>query len=348
MTSGLRPRTSPQRTERNVPDDINLGDKGELVSIGSSEDLRVQYRKNKSRGILKTGLLTVLIVAGFTFAFFTGAWREKQRQSNRISKIQTQETKKTEMVVSWKGSSNIINKEGDLDGDVCVLLSKCFSSKYFVPDPINYPENPLQPCHKTMKVILRAFDNGFYYEGSKLVGFISGESIHDVGYSAINLYNVCVRAEERGKGFAKAMVPEFIKQIVDKRVPKPNPKVYIGLDVDFDTETAVSAFALYAKMGFNRWWEPCPSINDFDYHVLERQNELANPPESSEKRPSLIFPMSQMMLRRRQTLTSQLHDEKGKVYNHFCMVMLLGVDDFGSIGREMKEIIQSALLESNK
>ena len=47
--------------------------------------------------------------------------------------------------------------------------------------------------------------------------------------------------------------------------------------------------------------------------MLERQHDLANPSaESAEKRPSVIFPMSQMMLRRRQTFMSQLRDREAQ------------------------------------
>lgn len=342
MTTGsaLRPRTNPGKQKSSG----NNNTSSEEISIMSKNE---PLKKRRLQGLFKLGLIILLFAGSLIFAFIAGSWKEKQRQSAMIPK--TQGPKKMEMIVSWKGESKEINKEGDLDGDACLFLSKCFTSKYFAPDPIKYPQNPLQPCYKTLKMISRSFDNGFYYEGGRLVGFISGHSLDGRGFSAINLYNVCVRPEERGRGLAKSMVPEFVKQMVDKRVPKPNPKVYIGLDVDFDTETAVSAFALYAKMGFNRWWEPCSSINEFDYYMLERQHDLANPSaESAEKRPSVIFPMSQMMLRRRQTFMSQLRDRRGTVYHHFCMVMVLGADDFGTIGKEMKEMVQTALLESKR
>lgn len=339
--SKLRPRTSPGRTERNENNfnNFNSSDRDSIPSVPG-----VKLQKNNTITILKVGLLVVLIFASIAFAFILGTWREKQIQENLKSK----KTTTTKLLVNWKGT-DMINKAGDLDGDACVLLSKSFLSKHFMPDPINFPDNPLQACQKTLKKLLNGFDNGFFYEGDRLVGFISGDSYNEDEFSVVNLYNVCVRTEERGKGFAKAMVPEFVRQVIDKRVPKPNPLIYIGLDVDFNTETPVAAFALYAKMGFNRWWEPCSSINEFDFRILKRQHELANPPDSSEKRPSVIFPMSQLFLRRSKTYESQLRDEKGQVYKHFCMVMIWGVDDFGAIGTEMKEIVQSALLlESSK
>lgn len=337
--SRLRTRSSPGKLEGsgNNASNSNLSDHNENVKI----------RKNSPRTILKMGLLIVFVGVSIVFAFFLGTWREKQIQSVENSK--KIESKKTKLLVNWRGTDEI-NKEGDLDGDACILLSKSFSSKHFAPDPVNFPDNPLKACHKTLKNILKGFDNGFFYEGDRLVGFISGDPFNAADFSVVNLYNVCVRSEERGKGFAKAMVPEFVRQVIEKRVTKrPKQPIYIGLDVDFSTETPVAAFALYAKMGFNRWWEPCSSINDFDFSVLKRQHDLANPPESSEpQRPSVIFPMSQLFLRRSKTYGNQLLDDKGQVRKHFCMVMAWGVDDFGSIGTEMKEIVQSALLLESK
>ena len=335
---GIRPRTSPGRRERNGS---NSNEQSESIALISGENTR--FRNNNLRTTLKKAILITSVVCSFIFAFYLGSWREKERLSVVFSRLQ--EPKKMKMFVHWRGLANNINQEGDLDREACIILSQCFTSKYLGADPIKYPDNPLQPCQKTLKMILRSYDNGFYYEGDKLVGFISGETVNGADFSFVNLYNVCIRPEGRGKGFAKSMVPEFVKQVVEKRVSKPNPRVYIGLDVDFGTETAVSAFSLYAKMGFNRWWEPCSSINDFDYRVLQRQHNLANPPDSSEKRPSVIFPMSQLFLRRKQTYKSQLFDEMGKPHNHFCMIMILGEDEFGTIGKEMKEIVQSALLE---
>lgn len=98
----------------------------------------------------------------------------------------------------------------------------------------------------------------------------------------MNVYNVCVRKGERGKGVAKAMIPRFIDSLRTRIIAKDHPEVvkplFVGLEVDFETESAVSAFALYSKLGFNRLWQPCVSIKFIDYRALYESTDYANLP----------------------------------------------------------------------
>lgn len=292
------------------------------------------------------GSLAVLV-----FAFYLGGARERSNSLSRFDNLSPQSavvSKKLELKVHWLGTPDTINKFNGAEGDVCTILSDCFKSDYFKPDPIKYPNNPLQPCHNTLKSIYSAFDSGFYFDGPRVVGFLSSDTRKGNGFASVNLFNVCVRREDRGKGIAKSMLPEYIKAVTDMHVTA-GTKVYVGLDVDFDTESAVAAFSLYAKMGFNRWWEPCPSIYNFDYKVIEKQLMMANPeiePNTNpyhNQRPAFLFPMSQLFLRRKDTLQKQIRDSQGKVFNHFCMVMLLGADDFGKIGSDIRDSVKEAL-----
>ena len=79
---------------------------------------------------------------------------------------------------------------------------------------------------------------------------------------------------------------------------------------------------------------------------MERQSTLANPVEletNESSRPTFIFPMSQIILRRQETIKNQLKAGRGKVLTHFCMVMLLGSDDFGAIGSDLKKMVKDSI-----
>ena len=355
-------RTGNRMTSR--PRNLQFQDENEnnsnLLSSASQEELiekgKFKIKKEHTNQWIKAGIICTTAVTLMILFFFLGAARERATSSSKYLSLLPSESKsdgrgkKTmELAVHWSGDPITLNKFGDSDGDACELLSECFKSKYFVRDPEKYPDNPLQPCHATLRNILRSFDSGFYYDGPRLVGFVSSDLKRSEGltggHNSIDIYNVCVRKEERGKGIGKTMIPDFIKAIVDRHNLKDS-KTYVGLDVDFDTESGIAAFAMYAKMGFNRWWEFCPSISSFDYKVMERQSTLANPVEletNESSRPTFIFPMSQIILRRQETIKNQLKAGRGKVLTHFCMVMLLGSDDFGAIGSDLKKMVKDSI-----
>lgn len=339
----LRPRqTAGRAPEKNGNDNDNdIIEKRVHVHVHSHEK---QKKLNRHVQLI---LVIILSLGALVLAVRYGSIRERAAIEKEMAVAVKVEKKKFDLAVHWAGEPVTLTKDGDENADACIILSQCFTSNHFKPDPVKFPNNPYQTCHSTLRSILRSFDSGFYFDGPRLVGFISSDYDNANSFSQISLYNICVRKEERGKGIAKAMVPEFIKSVISKRTPKNIPRVYIGLDVDFDTESAVAAFALYAKMGFNRWWEPCSNIGRFDFNIMERQLLMANPPESTNeseaKPPSFVFPMTQFMLRRKQALNNQIYDSKGKVFTHFCMVMLMGADDFGTVGVDIKDVIQSAL-----
>ena len=138
------------------------------------------------------------------------------------------------------------------------------------------------------------------------------------------------------------MMPQFVDAIRVTRIINsvnynPKKRLFIGLDVDFESETAVSAFALYAKLGFNRWWQPCSSISSFNYHTLIDSDSSSD--------GSLIFPFAQAVLDRPAFLSDAhlINSEGPKVFTHFCMVMLWGADDFGSIGKDILKAVQKSL-----
>lgn len=306
--------------------------------------------QNKLKSLVQMTFIVILSIGALVLAYSYGSIKGKTALEKAMAAKFAK--KKYDLAVHWAGGPVTLTKDGDEDADACIILSQCFHSYHFVPDPVRFPKNPYQTCHSTLRSILRSFDSGFYFDGPRLVGFISSDFSNANTFSQISLYNICIRKEERGKGIAKAMIPEYIKSVIEKRTPKNIPRVYIGLDVDFDTESAVAAFALYAKMGFNRWWEPCSSIARFDFNTMERQLTMANPPEptdnSEPKPPSFIYPMTQLMLRRSESLKKQIFDARGNLFTHFCMVMLMGADDFGTVGVDIRDAVQTALKSKSK
>ena len=342
----MSPRTRPNSSPR-IPSakEFNVNDEENDKNISTTSASKTK-RSDKFNRYIK---LVALLLLGFCLlclSFFLGTLSEKSLGNKKIKTELTVNQKQRRLQVHWAGSKIELSVDGDEDNDACILLSQCFKSKPFAPDPINSPRNPLQECYKSLRSILKSFDSGFYFEGTRLVGFISsGINTNNESFNQISLYNVCVRKENRGMGVAKAMLPEFLKEVLGKRGGGSVKKTFVGLDVNFETESAVSAFALYAKLGFNRWWEPCETIGEFDFNKINRQITLANPEQEATK-PVLLFPASQFFLRREKTLQTEILDAKKAVLSHFCMVMVMGEDDFGSIGADIKKSVQEASKKS--
>lgn len=188
--------------------------------------------------------------------------------------------------IQWKGGESI-NDINDKDRDLCYLLSECFESEEVTPNAARYPDDPMNICHKyVVPYALKTFDSGFLHDSKdKLKGFISIDTEETDEYWRINMFNVCVRRDSRGKGVAKKMINEFIDEIIKKRKSSNNQvKMYAGLDIDFTTPDATSAFWLYTKLGFTSWWQGCPStIIKFDYSKMT-QEMLGMDAKTIEKR----------------------------------------------------------------
>lgn len=303
----VKPRNSPNLQA------CETGDKNE------SEEKEIKLlKKEKLNGRHVLLIISSLMILGFVF--YLGTLMENQNSNNNLLPTNGN---KMNLKINWKGGPH-------RDKDACVLLSQCFTVFQ-------------NGCEDILTKILKGFDNGFYYEGSRLVGFISANTdIVGTGtgpkYGKIFLYNVCIRKEDRGKKIGKLMVPEFIKEIAAKRITKIIPKTFVGLDVDFETETSVSAFTLYAKLGFNRWWQFCENgISHFDFKVLEGQEASAE-----GANPIYNLPMAEFMLGGKRYIESKLKPARAQDAppTHLCMVMLLGQEDFSYIGKNIKQVLE--------
>lgn len=320
----VRPRNSPNLRACEIGDSIHKSDENENEKIEETEN-----KQSKLKTIGFYTFMAALLIGILGLAYYLGTL-------NRNSSQKSSSNSKMVLKMHWAGDKDVLNKYGDKDGDACVLLGDCFKS--LAPDYLKSPSNPYKSCHEDLKDTLRRLDSGFYYEGSRLVGFISAEvSDKEAAYGKMLIYNVCIRKEDRGKRVGKYMVPEFIKTVTEKRFDKTNPKIYVGLDVDFESDTVTSAFALYAKMGFIRWWQ-FGRVSDLDFKTLEDQESKAK----AVTDPIYEFPLAKFMLGGKEYIKKQVVDGKGKRFTHMSMVMLMGKDDFWDIGKVIREAVKEA------
>lgn len=158
-------------------------------------------------------------------------------------------------------------------GDACRILMKCFNE-----DGSIYEDLPT--CHNNMKLILKYYHNTALFDAGLLVGFSSFHyETAPSGAKAISIYNVCVDPAYRQRGLAKRMLAEGVEEM--RAYQKiTGDKLLLALDVDLSTEMAAESFALYAKMGFLRGWQPCRSVADVDWRpvIEDPGNQMTKSP----------------------------------------------------------------------
>lgn len=322
----VRPRNSPNLQACEIGDaNKSTKDTEHHENQANEQKEETLDKQNKLKKYGFYAITAVLILAIVGVAFYLGTLTG----SSSGKGASTSGEGKMELKMHWKGDKDVLNKYGSNEGDACFILAQCFKS--FAPNNLGSPLNPYKSCHDELKRFLADHDNGFYYDGPRLVGFITAETNEESTYGKMVLYNVCIRKEYRGKGVGKFLVPEFVKKVAEKRVT-PNKKVYVGLDVNFESETSNAAFALYAKLGFIRWWQLCGRISDLDFKVLEEQESKAK-----ASTPEYDFPLAKYMLGGKDFISTQV-----KSYKHLCMIMMLDRDDFNSIGKNIKEAVKEA------
>ena len=234
------------------------------------------------------------------------------------------------MALHHAGDPIVLQRNNDPDSDACILLSSCFPDRYFAARPDLNPEAPLSRCQRNLKILLDDYDSGFLYEGKRLVGFISSV-FRDVSLEKtapvspvdpeIELYNVCIHPDDRGRGLARSLVARYLEQLSAVNGFK---SALVGLDVDFKSPSSKEAFTLYAKMGFLRWWQPCRSIADFDFAQVR-----AVPAR---------FPAAWWFLQ-----GQGVKKERFGGFSHFCMVKEWPGDDFHRLGGAMEAAINSSV-----
>lgn len=303
------------------------------------------YTGNDKNYVRKFASLTVLVsMLSLGLGILGGSYwshrktpvkRDKSVLNDPITQANSSNNKKLTVAIHHAGDPIVLHRANDPLSDACVLLSSCFPDNFFGLRP-DLP-NPLEKCHNNIKLLLGSYDSGFMYEGDRLVGFISSileermALTGDESRPVVELYNVCIRKEDRGRGLAKSLVTEYLKQLfLDHNVKS----ALVGLDVNFDTPDAAAAFTLYAKLGFLRWWEPCRTIGRFDFTKLF--------PSAEQKKR---LPLSSWW----QAIgDSSLLKQKMGMFTHFCMVKEWPGDDLYTLGSQIHEVVKEGVQERKK
>lgn len=261
--------------------------------------------------------------------------------------------------------------------DACPLLISCFgeNDRYSV-----YGE---EHCPNNLDLTLKYYDSAYLVEedgvNRKAVGFIS---IHHQRASeltrtrispakdqhALIVYNVCVHPEYRGRGLGKRLVPEFVDAMIkhyklesfaQSRGDNPDdpPPLIVALDVELDTPSSQEAFSIYARQGFIRWIQPCKSVAELDWRIVNDTRGKIHPLGqmlSADRGKYLreayrLDPDNGSIIRTSLTRGPE-RDGQGRVkkdqpkdprlVNHLCMYKYYA-DSYGQIAKDYLHLIQS-------
>lgn len=234
----------------------------------------------------------------------------------------------------------IYEAEGPLNN--CAMLQDCF------PEAEALYKNT-KACHDTMLYLQRVYDNSIVLMQGKSIGYITFHLEVDPDNSKnkiINIYNVCVAREHRNKGIAKRMLEEGLEAMLDHYNLR-GAKVLLGLDVELTTYMAAESFAMYAKMGFMRAWQPCRSVGDVDWRPI-----FNNPTV-----PAVQSPLNSILMDRERYLDEEIREKKQyahlrsrsrstKELTHFCMFKFYG-ESWYDMGKALAAPHQSSSRGSN-
>lgn len=216
------------------------------------------------RKVLRHGpFLLALVVIGLG-SFFAGKRCAESVVSSKVSK------EEEPTIIHHHPNKSAPVHVPNTDADACRILMICF------PGADSIYKN-LSECHDNMELILKYYHNSAIISKGQVVGFISFH-LETAGSTAISMYNVCVDPAYRNRGLAKRMIFEGVEEM--RQHEKLDKKLLLGLDVDLTTEFAAESFALYAKLGFFRGWQPCRSVGDVDWRPV-----IDNPESSLARSP---------------------------------------------------------------
>lgn len=229
-----------------------------------------------------------------------------------------------------KDAPTIFQSQGPLNS--CPMLYDCF------PGDDSTFRN-LASCQENMDYLGKYYDNTIALKDGKVVGFISCHVEYDPDNKnqvAFNIYNVCVDRKVRGQGLAKLLLEETVRATINYHKLQ-DKRVLLALDVDFTTEMAAEAFALYAKLGFLRAWQPCRSVADVDWRpIFNEPNSLA-----------VQSPLPRILAEPTKYLNDEMKGERpslrlrsrtrstGPIFTHFCMFKFYD-ESFLTMGRTLK------------
>ncbi len=253
--------------------------------------------------------------------------------------------------------------------DACPLLEMCFVGPTSV-------FKDRKACHKNMRYILEQLDSSAAIQNGRVVGFISfhvAAAVNRPRDVAISTYNVCVHPDARGKGLAHRLHDEGIAHAIstyslqaESRGGK-RARILLALDVDMASAMAPQAFAMYARMGYLRAWQPCESIGAVDWRPLFDEDgpfEAVHTPldqillapqryvqdvlrdglpasSTASAAPDAVGNMRLLVnTQDRDRLARNAHYKPPKVQDHYCMFKFYG-DSWLTMGELLREPFRS-------
>lgn len=226
--------------------------------------------------------------------------------------------------------------------DFCPLLGEC------------YPHGDsmfrkLDTCHKSLSTLFQYYDSSAMYDpkSGEPVAFISFFADRDSKNNRlIHIYNVCVHPKWRNMGVARRLINEGIEETLAFHNITDKSKVALGLDVDLTSPMPAEAFALYAKMGFMRGWQPCSSVGNIDWRPLFAE------PAGDIARSSILELLADPKKYQEDVLKKGVgraffplrnpnYEETAEDRNHFCMFKMYH-DSWMRLGELIAEPIPRA------
>lgn len=248
---------------------------------------------------------------------------------------------------------------------LCPMLYDCFPG-----DSSNFKHS--STCFDSLDNIISGFDSSIMMNGdSEIVGFSSFYLEKDVqkesDRAALMIYNVCVHPKHRNKGLGVKLMNDSTDHWI-KHHKRTGKKTLLALDVDFKSLTSPSAFAMYAKLGYLRGWQPCATVGDVDwrplYHGINNDsNQLLSPSPTPYGPPlhmalslllqdpksyidNVLYPSrdskSQQMVRDHIRLPYRRTYPSNQIFDHFSMFKFYG-DSISSLVQPLADSIQKKL-----
>lgn len=226
-------------------------------------------------------------------------------------------------------STNVHQANTSLDS--CRILIDCYPGDF-------PPHRDLAACHEQHERDLTRFDSSAIIYKGEVVSFISLDirvNRKNPAQVSMHLYNVCVDRRFRNRGLAKMLVEKSVESLVEyHKLTRDGRKVLLGLDVNLASEFGSQSFALYAKLGFLRGWQPCHSVMVVDWRPFfesAKLPEVANPLQSILEDPKQ-YQVDELYGNKPSPRLPLLYTKLDRPMDHYCMYKWYG-ESWSSLGQ---------------